>query len=307
MVSAVVLNYRSADETLRAVQSIQHAVCGENTQIIVVDNASHDGSADAIRAACAEASVIELSENLGFAGGMNAGIREARGDYLLLLNSDVELLPGSLDMMLGYMRANPHVGLAAPLLVDERGNASRSLLVQPTVWRALLPMLGKYRYKQWRKRIADEPLDVEATEGAAVLVSRKAIDKVGPFDEEFFFYHEIVDWCMRIRDAGFRVVLVPGARMRHACGGSTRDVWLPARIELKRSEYQLLEKKLGSTVRLLAIGRDVLSESIRCAFYCLPGLSRTKLAVHAAVLRWILMGMPSRRDERYRSRFGVWN
>jgi len=307
MISAIVLNYRSADQTLQAVRSISETLCGENAEIIVVDNASRDGSAHTIRTAYPQARVIELSANLGFAAGMNAGIREACGDYLLLLNSDVEALPGALDAMLSYARAHADVGLTAPLLIDDRGNAARSLLVQPTVWRVLLPMLGKLRYNRWRGRIAAEPMDVEATEGAAILVSRTAIDKAGLLDEDFFFYHEIVEWCLRIRDAGFRVVLVPSARMKHLCGGSTGGIWLPARIELKRSEYQLLEKRFGGAVKLLAVARDTLSEAVKCAFYRLPGLSRTRLAAHAAVLRWILMGMPGRREERYRSRFGVWD
>lgn len=307
MISAVVLNYRSADQTVQAVRSVSETLCEESAEIIVVDNASRDGSANAIRAACPQAHVIELTQNLGFAAGMNAGIRAASGDYVLLLNSDIEALPGSLDAMLGYMRANPCVGLTAPLLVDESGNATRSLLVQPTLWRVLVPGLGKLRYSRWRRRIGTEPLVVEATEGAAVLVSREAIEKAGLFDEDFFFYHEIVEWCMRIRDAGFRVVLVPSAQMRHARGGSTGSLWLPARIELKRSEYQLLEKRLGRAIRLLAVARDVGSEAIRCAFYRLPGLSRTKLAAHAGVLKWILMGMPDHREERYTSSFGVWD
>jgi len=312
MVSVVVLNFRTPEQTARAIERLADAVPGADIEAIVVDNASGDGSAEAIRKRLPLARLIELDENLGFAAGMNAGAREASGDYVLLLNSDVEAMPGSLGELLDYMRANPGVGLAAPLLVDENEKPTRTLLVEPTLWRTLIPALGKLRYKQWRRRIGTEPLDVEATEGAAVLVSRAAIEKAGLLDEEFFFYHEIVEWCMRMRDKGFRVVLVPSARMRHTRGGSTGEVWLPARIELKRSEYQLLDKRLGTSVRLFAITRDFVSAAWRCMVYGLASAvgfkhARVKLSSHRAVLSWLVMGMPGRSDARYVSRFGGWN
>lgn len=306
-ISVVVLNYRTPEQTARAIECLADAAPGAEVEAIVVDNASGDGSGEAIRQRLPSARVMELSENLGFARGMNAGIRECKGEYVLLLNSDVEATPGSLHELVRFMRDNPDVGLVAPLLVDENGNPTRSLIVQPTLWRVLVPALGKLRYRQWRRRIGVEPLDVEATEGAALLVSREAIDRAGLLDEDFFFYHENVEWCMRVRDAGLRVVLMPVARMKHIRGASTGSVWLPARIEIKRSEYQLLGKRFGGAVRCMAVARDVCSELIRCVLYCLPGLSRTKLAAHAAVLRWILMGMPDRRDKRYRSTFGAWD
>jgi N-acetylglucosaminyl-diphospho-decaprenol L-rhamnosyltransferase len=309
--SVIVLNFRTAEQTVRAIERLSDAAPGADIEVVVVDNASADGSAQAIQDRCPEARVIELAENMGFAAGMNAGARETSGEYVLLLNSDVEATAGSLDALTDYMRANPDVGLSAPLLVDENDKPTRTLLVGPTLWRTLLPALGKLRYRQWRSRIGAEPLDVEATEGAAVLVSRAAIERAGLLDEGFFFYHEIVEWCMRIRDAGFRIVVVPSSRMKHLRGASTGGVWLPARIELKRSEYQLLGKRLGRAVRLFAIARDVLCEAGRCVVYRLAVVSgaesaHDKLAAHAAVLKWIVMGMPGRRDKRYISSFGGW-
>lgn len=310
--SVVVLNFRTPDQTIKACECLSDAGRGINIEIIVVDNASSDGSAEAIIQRCPSARVIELSDNFGFAAGMNAGARKSSGEYVLFLNSDVEATPGSLNELIDYMRANLDVGMVAPLLIDENDNPTRTLLVQPTLWRTLIPALGKLRYKQWRKRIGSQPLDVEATEGAAVLVSRTAIEKAGLLDEDFFFYHEIVEWCMRIRDKAFRVVLVPSARMKHLCGGSTGGVWLPARIELKRSEYQLLGKRLGGFARMAAIIRDFFSETYRCVVYRIVGIAgssraRTKLSSHSAVLCWLMMGMPDRHDTRYISRFGRWN
>ena len=310
--SVVVLNFRTAERTIRAIECLPDASDEFTIETIVVDNGSNDGSAETIRKRFPQMHIVELPTNMGFSAGMNAGIRAASGDFILLLNSDIEAEPGSVVKLIEFMRDNPNVGLTAPLLVDENGKPNRSLLVQPTLSGVFIPLLGKLRYKQWRHRIGVEPLDVEATEGAAVFVKREAVDRAGLLDEGFFFYHEIVEWCMRIRDNGYRVAIVPRAKMKHSRGKSTEEVWLPARIELKRSEYQLLEKRFGRAVRRIAIARDLLLGIARCAFYGilnLAGVRRqvTKLAVHCAVVRWIVVGMPGRATYSYRRQFGQWD
>lgn len=314
-VSVVVLNYRTPEQTARAVGCLADAARETPLEVIVVDNNSGDTSVDVIRDRCPSASIIEMPSNVGFAAGMNAGIRASTGDYVLLLNSDVQAHPGSIDVLVRHLRTSSDIGLAAPLLVDEHGGVSRSLLLQPTFWRVVVPGLAKLRYKQWQRRIGGDILNVEATEGSAIIVSRDALEKAGLLDEDFFFYHEIVEWCMRIRDAGLRVIVVPEARMTHLCGGSTAKLWLPARIELKRSQYILLGKRFGGLFSRLVAARDLLCELaavilyLACSAGCL-GRSRrmrAKLAAHWAVLRWMLCGMPGRRSRLYLSMFGGWD
>jgi len=313
--SVVVLNFRTPEQTVRALNSVKIAADHIETEEIVVDNASRDDSPEIIRSARPGARVIELHENTGFAFGMNAGAREAKGEYILLLNSDIEAAAGSVSALVNYMRANPDVGLVAPVLLNEKGGVSRTLLVQPTLWRMLVPAIGKMRYKQWQRRIGVEPLDVEATEGAAFVVSRKAVDRAGLLDEDFFFYHEIVEWCMRIRDNGLRIVVLPDAKMMHLCGGSTGKVRVAARIELKRSEYQLLRKRLGACAGAIAVLRDLACEGLRVLSYTLLVLlslgmwsrMRIKLVSHFAVFRWIASGMPARNTMGYKKAFGGWD
>ena len=150
--SAVVLNYRTPERTARAVGCLSDAAGGLALETIVVDNASGMAARRRFAISFQQAQVIELNENLGFAAGMNAGIHESAGDYVILLNSDVEALPGSLDALVEYMQANPDVGLVAPLLVDENERPRGPCLLGPP-YGGLLPALGKLRYKQWRRQI----------------------------------------------------------------------------------------------------------------------------------------------------------
>lgn len=314
-VSIVVLNFRTGEEAIAAVRSSMAAAGGIDVEAIIVDNASGDGSAEYLRRECAGAAVVEMDANLGFAAGMNAGIRASSGEYAVLLNSDIIAKPESVSALVAYMDRHADVGLCAPLLVDEAGRPSRTLLLQPTVARVLLPWIGKSHYRAWRSRLSSEPLEVEATEGAAVMVRRSAFEQAGLMDEEFFFYHEIVEWCMRIRDHGWKCVVVPSAQMVHTCGGSTGGVRRAARVELKRSEYQLLRKRLGIAICMATLARDAISETLSVCFYgaaAVLSLGRwrrglDKLRMHSSVWLWLLLGMPHRSDRRYERHFGRWD
>jgi len=314
MLSVVVLNYRNAELALDGIRCLPEAVGTGSYELIVVDNASGDGSAAYMRESLPWARVIETPSNAGFAAGMNAGLRQANGDYVLIMNSDVRPGAGSVETLLAYMRGHPDVGIAAPLLVDESGRTSRTLLIQPTIWRAFVPLLAKLRYKRWCDRLDVCPLAVEACEGAAAIVTRQAIERAGLLDESFFFYYEIVEWCMRIRQSGLSVVIVPSAKMTHLGGQSTANRHLAAQVELKRSEYLLLRKLFGRAVWCAAVTRDTFSEALRTLFYAAlarsAGRRRTrsleKLAAHAAVLRWLLRGMPTRDSAWYKNVLGAW-
>ncbi|MFH1676650.1 MAG: glycosyltransferase family 2 protein, partial [bacterium] len=192
--SVIILNYRTPDLTVKALESLTQAASGIEIERIVVDSASGDGSIEFIRERFPYVKIIALSENLGFAAGMNAGARAASGDYILFMNSDVVAFPGSLKILTDYLEANPDTGLVAPLLVDKNGNLTRTLLIQPTLLRILVPAIHKSILWRWQRRIGTEPLEVEAAEGAAPLVNRAAIEKAGLLDEDFFFYYEILEW-----------------------------------------------------------------------------------------------------------------
>jgi len=213
---AVVVSWNGRDDTLDALESLR----GIDT--VVVDNGSVDGSADAIAERFPEVELIRAGVNLGFAGGNNAGIRRAldRGaDWVLLVNNDATVEPGIVEALAAAAESRPDAGvLACKVLFADSDR----------LWYAgagFNPYLGRSRHEGFGK--PDEPgtlRDTVRATGAGMAVSRGAIEKAGLLDEELFLYAEDLEWCLRIKAAGFAVVYVPDARVRHkvtaASGGA---------------------------------------------------------------------------------------
>jgi hypothetical protein len=205
-VVAVVLSWNGREDTLACLRSLS----GEDLEVVVVDNASEDGTAEAVTGA----EVIRNERNLGYAGGMNVGIRRAleRGaDAVLLLNNDVEVEPGAVAAL---GEALDGAGAVCPVIVfaDDPDR----------VW------YSGARYDPRRgyngRHRTDPPGGVVETEricGAAVLVPREALERVGDFDERLFAYVEDADWSLRARAQGLRLLVEPRARVRHKVSAST--------------------------------------------------------------------------------------
>lgn len=213
---AVVLSWNGREDTLAALESLR------GIETVVVDNGSTDGSGDAVAERFPEVELIRVGVNLGFAGGNNVGVRRAldRGaNWVLLLNNDAMVEPGLVDALAAAAAARPDAGvLACKVLYADSDR----------LWYAgadFDPYLGRSRHRGFGR--PDAPGAVEETEratGAAMAVSRAAIEAAGLLDEELFLYAEDLEWSLRIRNAGFAVVYVPDARVRHrvssAAGGA---------------------------------------------------------------------------------------
>ena len=215
-VVAVVLSYNGREDTLAALASLR------GIETVVVDNGSTDGSTDAVEERFPEVELVRAGVNLGFAGGNNVGIRRAldRGaDWVLLLNNDATVEQGLLDALAQAAAARPDAGVLACKVLY--ADADR-------LWYAgagFHPYLGRSRHRGFGRPDAPGALeDTERATGAAMAVSRAAIEEVGLLDEELFLYTEDLEWSLRIRNAGFAVVYVPAARVRHrvsaAAGGA---------------------------------------------------------------------------------------
>jgi GT2 family glycosyltransferase len=209
-----VLNWNAREDTLRCLRSLEGAGAAG---VVVVDNGSADGSVEAIRAAHPEVELIENGANLGYSGGNNPGIRcalERGADWVVLLNNDAELEPGAL----AAFAAAPEAGVLAGKLLFPDGRvqwAGQALDLR-------LGYSGRPRgfgHPDGPEYDAGGP--VPRAVGALMAVSRPAIEAVGVLDDDLFAYVEDVDWCLRIREAGFACRFVPGARARHALAGST--------------------------------------------------------------------------------------
>ncbi|HXT52065.1 MAG TPA: glycosyltransferase [Thermoanaerobaculia bacterium] len=227
--AAVVLNYRTPDDTLLAVRSLE-ASRRPVDDLIVVDNGSGDGSLEALRRQLPGATVLATAENLGFSGGCNVGIREAlrRGaELVLLLNSDAVLPPDALALLEDAL-AEPPAGIAGPLLLSR---ADPDLIASGGM--DFSPRSGRMRHRLSGTRLDDAPplgpSTVDGVSGCALLAKRAVLERAGLLAEEYFFSYEDLDLCLRARAAGFATVCVGAARAYHQ-GGRTLQETSPARL-----------------------------------------------------------------------------
>ncbi len=216
-ITAVVLSWNGREDTLACLESL------EGVDTVVVDNGSADGSPEAIEERFPDVELIRAGVNLGFAAGCNVGIRRALdqgADWVVLVNNDSTVAPDLVDALTAAAARHPDAGaLAGKVYVAEPPDV---------IWYAggsFEPRVGySGRVRGSGKPddgSFDEERDVDWGTGALLAVSRGAIDRVGLLDEELFAYLEDVDWCLRIRDAGLRVVFVPSARSWHRVSAST--------------------------------------------------------------------------------------
>lgn len=226
-VSVIVVSYNTRQMTLECLQSVRAAVHGIPTEVFVVDNASADGSAQAVQEVFAEVTCIANHRNVGFGAANNQAMHLARGEYLLLLNSDAFPEPDAIRTLVQYLQDRPHVAAVGPRLLNADGSLQVSCFPFPTPARAWLENLWIARamphtsrlgdYRQWAH---DSERLVDWVIGACLLVRRSVYEQIGGFDERFFMYAEESDWQRRMRDAGWEIAFTPAARVTHLAGAS---------------------------------------------------------------------------------------
>ncbi len=225
--SVIVVSYNTRELTLRCLERVTTELRGHSTEILVVDNASTDGSAQPICERFGQVTLIGCEKNVGFGAANNIAMRGASGMYFLLLNSDAFLMPGSIDAMLRSIESDSKIGIVGPRLMNADGTLQVSCFPFPSPARAWLENLGvarlskpASRWGDYRRWTHDRVLDVAWAVGACLLVRREVYDQIGGFDERFFMYAEETDWQRRVRDAGWRIVFTPEAQVTHLGGAS---------------------------------------------------------------------------------------
>ncbi len=209
-VSVSLVNTNSRALLLACLESLR----GLDAEVVVLDNASEDGSAEAVRERFPEVRLLAQGHRAGFGANHNAVIRATSGRYVYVLNEDTTSEDWGLERMVAYLDANPRVAALGPRLVypDGRPQASAWRFPSPAVAALGLVTLGRAAVVQSRGRA---PRDVDWAMGAALLLRREALEEVGLFDEGFFIYSEETDLQRRLRDAGWRVRFFPGATVVH--------------------------------------------------------------------------------------------
>ena len=284
--SVVLVGYNSAPFIGDCIRSVEETVTCSH-EILVVDNASLDGTADAVRRAWPGVLVMCNDENLGFSRASNRGMRAARGRHLLLLNGDATVRPGALDALVEHLDRDPNAGAVAPRLLNPDGTDQGTARSVPTPAAAILgrrsPLTRLFpgnrwsrRYLEGRDRRGPEPFGVDWVSGACLMVPQRVADEVGLLDEGFFMYWEDADWCRRIRGAGYTVACVPAAEVVHAEGGSRRG-W-PARQvrHFHRSAYRYYAKHHAAGARVVL--RPVAAAALALRALAVVSLSAFKQA-----------------------------
>lgn len=225
--SIIILSYNTKNLVRDVLESILPQLGGKyQIEVIVSDNGSKDGTIEMLKTNYAQIKLIENNMNLGFSKGNNVAIRQTNSRYVMLLNSDTIVRLGALQTLIEKADSDPKIGVLGPKVVLANGDldpACRRNFPNPA--NAFLRLFGLKKFSNYN---IDSPIneerEVDAVTGACMIVPRKVIEQVGMLDEEFFFYGEDLDWCYRIKEAGYKVVYYPQAEIVHLKFASSRNI-----------------------------------------------------------------------------------
>ena len=226
--SVIIVNWNGKDALRNCLQSLYKYENADGLEIIVSDNHSSDGSVDMLEREFPAVTVLENPYNLGFAGGNNTALPHAAGEFVLMLNPDMEFIGTGLEKLVAHMRENPDIGICGCTVRNADGSFMRqcrrgypdplTAFFKASGIAALFPgnvRMAKYFYGN---RPENEPMDVDAVSGSFMLARKEALKKVGGLGDEYFMYVEDVDLCAKARKAGYRIAYLPLMEIRHHGG-----------------------------------------------------------------------------------------
>lgn len=279
-VAIIIVTYNSAGQINACLRSVLDQGSGVRQQIIVLDNASHDGTAELVRSGFPEVQIIEPGRNLGFACGVNEAVRHAQAEFVLLLNPDTEILDRAVEKVVAFARAHPHHGFYGGRTLKPDGSLEpSSCWGAPTLASMALfafglttlaprhPVLDPESLGRWPR---DTVREVGVITGCFLLARRQAWQELGGFDERFFMYGEDVDLALRARKAGYRPVVCPDAQVMHEVGQSSARpidkmmLLYRGKAHLVRTHWQGAGQWLGLFFLKLGVAlRAALSGAVR--------------------------------------------
>jgi GT2 family glycosyltransferase len=302
-ISIIVVNWNGRDLLARCLQCVEATVKQAAYEVIVIDNASTDGSQAMVRRDFPRVKLIENAQNVGFAKANNQGMEIAQGRYVLLLNSDAFVKDGTIDTMVAFMDAHPAAGMAACKLLYEDGTVQPSVSRFPTLetefytavgLEKLFPnsrLFGKYQMRYWDH---NDLREVDVILGAFMVVRREAIEQVGMMDERFFMYSEEVDWCYRFKRAGWKIYSTPATEAVHIWGGTSQQIRAQMIVQLYRSRVQFFRKHYGAlsaSLLKLILGLNFLVRVVPGYAYYLTKGNPQAIEKHQAFQR-LLVSLP---------------
>jgi GT2 family glycosyltransferase len=295
--SIVIVNWNTRDLLRDCLTSLLPATTGLKAEVLVVDNASTDGSPAMIRADFPTVRLIESPTNIGFAAGNNLALREATGRHVLLLNSDTLVQGEVLREAVAWLDAHPQAGVMGPTVLNADGTLQPSCSSFPSLKNLALQLMGitriarldGYRLTGWDRSTARR---VDVVSGAAMFVRRAAMEEVGLLDESFFFYGEETDWCHRFARAGWEVVFVPLPAVTHFGGGSVRALSHRRDVLLTEGTTRLHRKHGGLAAGLACFAILAAHNLTRAAFWSIPAAFTQGARARAAHFARVTADLP---------------
>ncbi|MFN8532296.1 MAG: glycosyltransferase family 2 protein [Dehalococcoidia bacterium] len=252
MLAVVVVSYNTRELLRDCLRSLADDAPDE---VWVVDNGSRDGSPELVRDEFPTVRLICPEKNLGFAAGNNVALARTRADYVCLLNPDTVVHDRALRKLTGYLERHPKVGVVGPQLLNPDGSYQHSAFRFPGLAQAFLDLwplhsrLLESRLNGRYRQGGQVPFPIDHPLGACLVVRRGAFEEAGLLDPAFFMYCEEIDWCWRIKRAGWQIWSVPSARVTHLGGQSTSQFREAMFVELYRSRLLLYDRYHGPLTR----------------------------------------------------------
>lgn len=254
--SICIVSYQTRHYLNRCLDSIYQASLQRPFEIIVADNGSCDGTSEFLRNEFPQVQLIQNPQNLGYTVAMNQALRLAQGNYLIQLNPDTEVHPAAFDLLADFLDAHPEVGICGPKVLNPDGSLQRScrrgestplaVIAHFTALDRLFPNNPKLAQYWMSYRNEDEIHEVAGVSGSCMMIRREMVEQIGYLDERFFAYQEDADFCFRARQAGWKVMYVPTAKILHygGVGGSHVQPYRSI-IEWHRSYWNYYRKNLA--------------------------------------------------------------
>jgi GT2 family glycosyltransferase len=284
-ISVVIVGWNAKHYLELCLESLAAAPPHRSMEIIVVDNASADGTAEMIEARFPYVKLIKSSENLGFAKGNNVGIRQCQGRYIALVNPDVIVFSGCLDALADFLDQNPKVGNVGPRVLNPDMTMQSTCRRFPTLWNNFCSATGLATKFKNSKFFAgehmfyfphDRTLPVDVLVGCFSMIRRETFNEVGLLDEDLFMYGDDVDWCRRARNAGWQVVFFPGGEAIHDRGKITAPYPVRFAVAQQKSVLHYWRKHHGFWGAMGIRSIIFFHHLARYGFAMLASLARTK-------------------------------
>ncbi len=308
-ISVIIVNWNTKDFLSQCLRSVYETIKQQTFEVIAVDNASTDGSVVMLKEDFSSVVVVKNHVNRGFGAASNQALRVMKGRYALLLNTDTILTENAVHELFTFLESHSDVAMACGQLLNADGSKQNSIAAFPSFLTlltnmSLLEYLFPKRFLSKRYSHAG-PVEIESGIGACLLVRKQAIDKVGMFDERYFFFFEETDWAYQMRSAGWKIFHVPTALIYHFQGQSIgRDI--RSRIEFYRSRYQFFRKSksrlyfviISAVIIMRLIVNWFLTSAANIFALSLQKRLRDKWLVYSQLILWHLRGCPPRNAGR---------